>query len=154
MTHFLKDEEKRPLLLKLSSSTVLERPRNPSLPPPLPPVLSPLPINGLSHHCILHREIRRYKIREILIKNQKAKSREIFRDIHWIGHHNKIPPDSWCEPSTLKTMQLASSQVASWPYSNGLFQKKTKRGGERGRRYGIFKGIKEIAKGIYKDDQE
>ena len=57
-------------------------------------------------------------------------------------------------PSTLKTTQLASSQVASWPYSNGLFQKKTKRGGERGRRYGTFKGIKEIAKGIYKGDQE
>ena len=42
----------------------------------------------------------RYKIREILIKNQKEKSRETFRDIHWIGHHTKIPPDSWCEPST------------------------------------------------------
>ena len=43
----------------------------------------------------------RQKIREILIKNQNEKSREIFRDIHWLGHHTKIPTDNWCEPSTL-----------------------------------------------------
>ena len=32
----------------------------------------------------------KYKIREILIKNQKKKSREIFRAIHWSGHYSKI----------------------------------------------------------------
>ena len=32
----------------------------------------------------------RYEIRGILVKNQKKKSREIFRDMHWIGHHTKF----------------------------------------------------------------
>ena len=32
----------------------------------------------------------RYKIRKILIKNQKYESREIFSGIHWIDQYNKI----------------------------------------------------------------
>ena len=37
----------------------------------------------------------RYKIREILTKNQKEKSREIFRAIYWIGQYTKIAVNAY-----------------------------------------------------------
>ena len=71
----------------------------------------------------------RYKIREILIKNQKEKSREIFCDIHWIGHHAQISPA-------------------------GVNQARRKRCSLERRGYEISRSIKKISKGIFKGDQQ
>ena len=40
----------------------------------------------------------RYKIPETLIKNQKGKSREIFRGMQWIGQYTENAASNWYEP--------------------------------------------------------
>ena len=70
------------------------------------------------------------------------------------NNHWTVGTNQGCRKQhNLQAGSYVASEVASWPSSNLLFQKKNKRvGGRRGERrgYGISRRIKEIAKGIFK----